>query len=88
MVHPLCLGKISKNVFVDKIKKTGFYGYVYDFSADYDAIAGDDILHIHNHNNAKDQYKIMLEFINDVCGSVGFIRLNVYPLQMNKCFNE
>ena len=30
----------------------------------------------------------MLEFINDVCGSVGFIRLNVYPLQMNKCFNE
>ena len=29
----------------------------------------------------------MLEFIN-VCGSVGFIRLNVYPLQMNKCFNE
>ena len=54
MVHPLCLGKISKNVSVDKIKKTGFYGYVYDFSADYDAIAGDDILHIHNHNNAKD----------------------------------
>ena len=54
MVHPLCLGKMSKNVFVDKIKKTGFYGYVYDFSADYDAIAGDDILHIHNHNNAKD----------------------------------
>ena len=30
----------------------------------------------------------MLEFINDVCGSGGFIRLNVYPLQMNKCFNE
>ena len=28
------------------MKKTGFYGYVYDFSVDYDAIAVNDILHI------------------------------------------
>ena len=26
------------------MKKTGLNGYVYDFSADYDAIATDDIL--------------------------------------------
>ena len=26
------------------MKKTGLYGYVYDFSVDYDAIAVDDIL--------------------------------------------
>ena len=26
------------------MKKTGFNGYVYDFSVDYDAIAVDDIL--------------------------------------------
>ena len=26
------------------MKKTGFYGYFYDFSTDYDAIAVDDIL--------------------------------------------
>ena len=29
------------------MKKTGFNGYVYDFSVDYDAIAVDDILDIH-----------------------------------------
>ena len=30
------------------MKKTGLTGYVYDFSADYDAIVIDDILDIHN----------------------------------------
>ena len=30
-------------------KKTGLNGYVYDFSGDYDAIAVDDILDIHNY---------------------------------------
>ena len=29
------------------MKKTGFNGYVYDFSVDYDAIAVDDIVDIH-----------------------------------------
>ena len=28
--------------------KTGFTGYVYDFSVDYGAIAVDDIKYIHN----------------------------------------
>ena len=28
------------------MKKTGFYGHVYDFSVDYDAIAVNDILGI------------------------------------------
>ena len=31
------------------MKKTGLNGYVYDFSVDYDAIAVDDILYIHNY---------------------------------------
>ena len=31
------------------MKKTGFNGYVYDFSVDYDAIAIDDILDIHKY---------------------------------------
>ena len=30
-------------------KKTGFNGYVYDFSIDYDATDVDDIVDIHNH---------------------------------------
>ena len=46
---PLCLGNISKNWSVDHMKKTGFHGYVYDFRVDYDAIAVDDIVDIHNY---------------------------------------
>ena len=42
----LCLGNVS-NVSVNNMKKTGFYGYVCDFSVDYDATAVDDILDIH-----------------------------------------
>ena len=43
---PLCLGNISKYFSVDNMKKSGLNGYAYDFSADYDAIAVDDILDI------------------------------------------
>ena len=45
----LCLGNISKDFFVDNMKKAWFYGYVYDFTVDYDAIAIDDILDIHKY---------------------------------------
>ena len=31
------------------MKKTGFTGYVYDFSVDYDSIAVDDIKDIHKY---------------------------------------
>ena len=46
---PLCLGNNSKDWSVDNVKKTGFNGYVYDFSVDYDAIVVDDILDIHKY---------------------------------------
>ena len=46
---PLCLGNISKDWSVDNMKKTGFNGYVYDFSVDCSAIAVDDILDIYNY---------------------------------------
>ena len=42
----LFLGNISKDVSVNTIKKTRFYGYLYDFSVDCDAIAVVDILNI------------------------------------------
>ena len=45
----LCLGNISKDWSVDNMKRTGFNGYVYDFSEDYDAIAVDYILDIHKY---------------------------------------
>ena len=31
------------------MKKTGFHGYVYDFSVDYDSIDADDIKDIHKY---------------------------------------
>ena len=49
VASPLCLGNISKDFFVDDMKKKGLNGYVYDFSLHYDAIAVDDILDIHKY---------------------------------------
>ena len=46
---PLCLGNISKEWSIDNMKKAGLNGYVYDFSVDYDDIAVDDILDVHNY---------------------------------------
>ena len=39
----LCLKKNSKDWSVDNTKRTGFTGYVYDFSVDYNVIAVDNI---------------------------------------------
>ena len=49
LVGPICLGNISKDWPIDNNKKTGFTGYVSDFSVDYDPIAVDDIKHIHKY---------------------------------------
>ena len=46
---PICLGNISKDWSTDNMKKTGLTGYVYDFSADYNAVTIDDIKDIHNY---------------------------------------
>ena len=46
VASPLCLGNISKDWSVDNMKKTGFNGYVYNFSVDYDAIAVDESVDI------------------------------------------
>ena len=46
---PLCLENISKDWSVDNMKETGFNGYIYDFSVDYDAIVVDEVLDIHTY---------------------------------------
>ena len=46
---PLCLGNISKDWSADNMKKTGFNGYVSDFSVDYDANGVEDIKNIHKY---------------------------------------
>ena len=40
VASPLCLGNISKDWSTDNMK-TAFTGYVYDFSADYNAVTVD-----------------------------------------------
>ena len=46
---PIYLGNISKDWSVDNMKRTGFTGYVYDFSVDYLAVAVDGIKDIHKY---------------------------------------
>ena len=61
----LCQENISKHWSVDNMNKTGFNGYVCDFSVNYDANAVDDILNIHNYLMKKKMTKCntMFEFV-------------------------
>ena len=43
VASPLCLGNISKDWSTDNMKRTGFNGYVYEFSVDYTDINKVDI---------------------------------------------
>ena len=45
----LCLGNISKDWTNDNMKKTGFNGYIYDFSTDYKAINKSGIVDIYKY---------------------------------------
>ena len=45
----LCLGNVSKNFSASDMKKTGFNGYIYDFSVDYNSIGVSDIQDIHKY---------------------------------------
>ena len=49
VASPLCLGNISKDWSTHNMKKTGLTGYVYDFSADYNAVTIDGTKDIHNY---------------------------------------
>ena len=53
VANPLCLGNISKDWSIDNMKKTGFNGYVYDFTADYDSNDVEDIKYIHKYLRKK-----------------------------------
>ena len=47
--YSLCLGNISKDWSQDNTKNTGFNGYIYDFTTDYNAIATSDIIDIYKY---------------------------------------
>ena len=45
----MCLGNISKELFVDNMKKTGLNEYVYDFSVAYNIIDTNNIIDIYKY---------------------------------------
>ena len=49
VANPIFLGNISEDFSVTDMKKTELYGYIYDFSVDYRAIAADKIQDIHKY---------------------------------------
>ena len=49
VASPFCLGNISKDWSIDKMKTTVFNDYVYGFSVDYDSTDVDDIKDIHKY---------------------------------------
>ena len=53
----------TKDFPVDDKKYTGFYGYVYDFSVDYDTVAVDDTLDIHQYPMKKHNKKQCLDLL-------------------------
>ena len=55
LAYSLCLGNISKDWLQDNMKKTGFNSYIYDFSADNNVIAIDDIKNIHKYLMKKNE---------------------------------
>ena len=57
--YPPCLGNISKDLPINNVKKTGFNGYVYDFSLDYDAFSAFDITEIHKYLTEKNKIVVV-----------------------------
>ena len=49
VLNNLCLGNVSKDFSASNMKKTGFNGYLYDFSTDYNAIDVNNIKDIHKY---------------------------------------
>ena len=49
LVGPMCHGNISKDWSVDNMKRSGFTGYVYDFSVGYIDIEVNNIRDIHKY---------------------------------------
>ena len=58
IANPLCPGNISKDLSVDNMKRTGFIGYVYDFSVGYDDIRVDNIKDNHKYLKEKKWYSV------------------------------
>ena len=64
--YPLCLGNLSKDFSPINTTNTGLFGYIYDFSVDYKAIADDRIHDIHRYLMEKNNIKLSLDLLKSV----------------------
>ena len=65
------------------MKKTGFTGYVYDFSADYNTVTVDDIKDIHNYLMKKNDNMVLMQIFR-LIKKVFFTRINNF-IKLCKC---
>ena len=73
------------------MNKIGFYGYVYDFGADYDTVAVNEILDFHKYLMKKHDIKWCLDFLKTVFYSNGIFScnaLNAIPLKCVSVNNQ
>ena len=55
--YPLCLGNILKDFAAINMKKTGFNGYVHEFSVDYNIVDTSNIISINKYLTKKHNIK-------------------------------
>ena len=64
-VAPLRLDNLLKNLSVDNVKETGLYGYVYNFSVNYDSIDVAAIWDIHKYLMKRHNLKKCLDMLKN-----------------------
>ena len=52
------MGNVAKDFSVGNMTKTGLYGFLYDFSVDYDILDVDDVLDIHKFLMKKHMFRL------------------------------
>ena len=55
--YPLCLGNIKKDSSLINTTNTGLFGYIYNFSVDYEAITNGKMHDIHRYLMEKNNIK-------------------------------
>ena len=86
VVEKLSLGDISANFNQADRKSTGLYGYIYDFSADYNAISNDKIHDIHAYLIKKNGIISMFGFIKKYfVVAMTFINFNLSNVNSLEC---
>ena len=63
---PLYLGNDSNDFLVDKMKKTELYGYMNNFSNDYDSVDVDDVSDIHKYLMKKKNNTKCLDLLKNI----------------------